>query len=197
MLLRVIAAAAAIVLVGCGGITHLSTSPILFEADAAAIDQPAEVVVFQAYNGRHFRGKESLSILLGLEEHPQRKVVKPSANGVFRVDFTSFMRGDVFWVIPPFFGIFIDHGSYLLIRLDGGAVYGFSIDDGSVRQAYRLGPRNRLVEIQQNELPFVVEAQVAIQEVGTLEIRLKPQSHAATPTSGQRDPPCALNRVAL
>jgi hypothetical protein len=187
MLLRVSAAAVATVLVGCGGIAHLSTSPILFEADAAAIDPSAELVVFQAYNGREFRGNESLSILLGSEEHPQRKVVKPSADGIFRVSFTPFMRADVFWVIPPLFGMFIDHGSYLLIRLNGGAVYGFSMEEGSLRKAYRLGPRNRLFEIRQHELPFV-EARTAAQEDATLEIRLMPRLLGRYWTRGPTDP---------
>jgi hypothetical protein len=187
MLLRVIATGVAFVLVGCGGIAHLDTRPILFEADAAAIARSAELVIFQAYNGRHFRGKESLSILLGLEEDHQRKVVKPSADGVFRVNFTPFMRADIFWVIPPFFALFIDNGSYLLIRLDGGAVYGIAIEEGSLKKAYHLGPRNRLVEIRQSELPFVVNVQAATQEERTLEIRLMARSQAATPTSRRKD----------
>jgi hypothetical protein len=179
MLSRVVTAGVAVVLVGCGGIAHLTTSPILFEADAAAVNRSASLVVVQAYNGREFRGEESLTILLGSKEHPQRKVVTPSADGVFRVDFGPFMRADIFWVIPPFLGLFIDHGSYVLIRFDEGAAYGLSIEDGSLKQAYRFGPQNRLVKISQNELPFVVEAEVASQEEGVLEIRLKPQSSAA------------------
>ena len=182
MLPRVIATAGALALVGCGGIAHLDTRSIRFEADAAAIAGSAELVVFQAYNGRHFRGKESLSILLGFEENHHRKVVKPSADGVFRVNFTPFMRADIFWVIPPFFGLFIDNGSYLLVRLDGGAVYGLAIEEGSLKKAYHLGPRNRLVEIRPGELPFVVDVQAATQEERTLEIRLLARSEAATST---------------
>jgi len=187
MLLQVIAAGVAIVFFGCGGIAHFDTRHIVFQADAAAIARSSELVVLQAYNGRHFRGKESLSMLLGLEEHAQRKVVKPSADGVFRVNFTPFMRADIFWVIPPFFGLFIDNGSYLLIRLDGGAVYGLSIEEDSLKKAYHLGPRNRLVEIRQDELPFIVGVQPAKQGERTLEIRITPRLLAAASTCGRRD----------
>ncbi|HVY23893.1 MAG TPA: hypothetical protein VG962_11145 [Steroidobacteraceae bacterium] len=140
-------------LTGCAAPMDYMVQPVAMINRTMVSDSTVgEVTVLELYsmnamNNRHVRAE-----LTGTGQHSEKRIFHVTGQ---REEFHGFLRGEAFWILPPFGSLFMHEGNYFLIQYTDRKVYGLALEKSGVTY-YKERADGELKPVAVEAMPFSV-----------------------------------------